>query len=234
MKRMTARWGWLMVLGLGLRLAGSMAAQEAILEPVTEPAVEPAAAQVEIEADPAGESADAPRRFNALHDVVVAGEDVLIPADQVTRNVVVFRGKARIEGEARGNVVVISGRAQITGRVQGSVVSVLGSVTLGQNGRVRDNVVAIGGPIKTQPTSHVGGERIQVPLGLQFERHWRWVDDWLKNGLFFARPLAPRLPWTWATIVGALLLFPAVASLFPRSLNRCVRTLEEQIGRAHV
>jgi uncharacterized RDD family membrane protein YckC len=158
--------------------------------------------------------------------VVTIGNDVHIGPDEYSEDIVVIGGRAHIEGEVRGNVVVISGQAQIDGKVRGSVVSVLGGAVLGPNARVHENVVTIGGGIEAASRSKTGGERVSIPFGLPFNRHFFNPNRWFGQGLVFGPPPAQR----WGGFLGMTLLiflfYVLLAVLFPGPLRRCTEVLE--------
>lgn len=232
MKRL-ALWyqRWIVMLGVALLGATAMGAVEAV-EQAPDTANDPARpdngvldSQVEKET-PAAPLTPATR--TRRKEVVAIGKDVYIGANEISREVVVVGGSARIDGEVRGDVVVISGKATVNGRVEGSVVSVLGGVTLGSGARIRDNVVAIGGAIHASPRARINGDRREVSLGMPFGHHFRWLDDWMGKGLFFGRLLPHQFAWAWGAVLFSLLIYVVIALVFPGPLQQCVESLETQ------
>jgi uncharacterized RDD family membrane protein YckC len=229
MKRL-ALWyhRWIAVLGVAI-LGATATAAVVEVEQAPDTANDPAKPDNGVSDNPVEKETPAlPTVRTRRKEVVAIGRDVYIGANEISREVVVVGGQARIDGEVRGDVVVISGKAYVNGRVEGSVVSVLGGVTLGSNARIRDNVVAIGGTIHSPPRVRIGGDRVEVPLGLPFGRHFRWLDDWMGKGLFFGRLLPHQFAWAWGAVLLSLLVYVVVALVFPGPLQQCVESLENQ------
>ncbi len=219
-------------------------------------AVSPAPAEVAPEAPaaapvaPAPAATDKPRRAepSSNREVVMFGDDALLPAGERAREVVAIFGNSVVEGDVSGEVVAIlgdvavNGTAQeavavlgnvhIAGVVRGDVVAVLGSVQLGPNARVEGEVVSILGTVERAPGSvvqrsvnQVGGGAFQMPAldGLK---------AWFRHGFAYARPLAvaEHLGWAWL-IAGAFLGFYLfLALVFGRAVDTCARTFEESPG----
>ena len=219
---------WIAVLGVAILGATAMAAVVAV-EQANDTANDPTTPENGVLDNPVEKEVPAtPATRTRRKEVVAIGKDVYIGANEISREVVVVGGQARIDGEVHGDVVVISGKAYVNGRVEGSVVSVLGGVTLGSNARIRDNVVAIGGNIHSPARVRIGGDRVEVPLGLPFGRHFRWLDDWMGKGLFFGRLLPHQFAWAWGAVLLSLLVYMVIALVFPGPLQQCVESLENQ------
>ena len=93
--------------------------------------------------------------------VVVVGRDVVIKSNETAEVVVVLFGKAKIEGRVREALVTIGGDGLVNGKVK-QAVSILGSLKIGENGKVRDQTVAVAGDIDVDGS---GGRQVVAVLG---------------------------------------------------------------------
>jgi hypothetical protein len=84
-------------------------------------------------------------RGKAGNDRVTVGEDVVVAAGEVVKD-----------------VVATGGSVTVRGRVTGDAVSVGGSVTLEPGARVDGDAVAVGGAVDVKPGATLGGERTSV------------------------------------------------------------------------
>ena len=158
---------------------------------------------------------------------VEIGKDVVIKAGEVVRELVVIGGNATVDGTVEGNLVVISGSATVNGRVKRDLVTILGSLTLGPEAQIGHDAVVVGGPLTADPQATIGGQQTVVGVG-QFLPDFSGLQKWLNKGVFLARPLPPGVRWVWISAALFLLLYMALAVLFPRPVRACVNTLEEQ------
>jgi hypothetical protein len=222
----------LLLLLAGVRPAG-WAAEEAANEspPKAEEEVitEPAAPTPKSEAPPKKHStkrrANVPR--GAGTERVEIGKDVTVKAGEVVRELVVIGGNATVDGTVEGDLVVISGSATVNGRVKRDSVTILGSLTLGPQAHISHDAVVVGGPLNADPGATIGGEQTVVGVG-QFVPDFGGLQKWLNKGVMLARPLPPGVRWVWIAAAAFLLLYLALAVLFPRPVRACVMTLEEQ------
>jgi hypothetical protein len=88
------------------------------------------------------------------------------------------------------DVVVILGSARVDGQVDGAVVAVGGSVHLGPKANVRGDVTAVGGAVERSAGTVVSGQinevRVSKPnfgpmAGFRPWREWRWFGDTVRN-----------------------------------------------------
>ncbi len=158
---------------------------------------------------------------------VEIGKDVVIAANEVVRELVVIAGDAQVDGTIEGSLVVVSGSARINGSVGHDLVTVLGSATLGPNASVGRDAVTVGGALKLAEGAFVGGQQTAVALGPMLP-DFTWLQNWLSKGVFLARPFPPGVRWVWVVAATCLLLYLAVALVFPAPVRACVRTLEQQ------
>ena len=89
-------------------------------------------------------------------DQIVLSGTVTVPRGQVVGEVVVFHGRAVIQGVAQGDVVVLDGAIVVEGQVSGSVVALNGSIHLGPNAQVRGDVMA-SGDVDVEQGAKIGG-----------------------------------------------------------------------------
>ena len=66
------------------------------------------------------------------------------------------------EGRTVDNAISIGGRVKVSGEVLRDAVAVGGDVEILSTGRVRRNVVAIGGRIITEAGADIGGQRVEI------------------------------------------------------------------------
>jgi hypothetical protein len=143
-----------------------------------------------------------PATGGAGNQVVLLGR-VVVPRGQSVGEVVVFSGRAMVEGVVRGDVVVVDGPITVSGQVSGSVIALDGSVRL-------------------QATAQVGGDvlahdRVVMALGAV-------VGGRATEGVSFdlSRPLrAVGAFVSWLAVAVSTLVLGLILSLVaPRALDR--------------
>jgi len=172
--------------------------------------------------------------------IVVFGQDVHLRKNETCRDLVVIWGDATIDGTVEGNAVVVLGSSKVAGRVDGdlftilgsvnlngkvdgSLVNVLGSPVLGPRALVERDVIAVCGKLQLDPRAVIRGMQHAFPFG----EHFQWLIDWLKSGLFLARPLPPQLGWAWIVAGLFLLFYVLLAAVVPRPIQACVNALDD-------
>ena len=90
-------------------------------------------------------------------DVVMVGNDYVLKADEVARDVVIVSGNATIDGRVSGDLVVVGGSAKVSGRVDGEMTVILGSATLEPSSEIERDVTVVGGALTREPGSKIGG-----------------------------------------------------------------------------
>jgi uncharacterized RDD family membrane protein YckC len=129
--------------------------------------------------------------------------------------------------------VSVLGSTYVDSTVKGQVVAVMGDVELGPHADVAGDIVVVGGTLKRDPAAIVRGDVNNVvmfgPGG-----HLEWLHQWAQQCLFYGRPLAlaPGLGWAWGVALCFLGLYLLFALLFPKAVEQCTRTMEEQPGRS--
>jgi len=156
-------------------------------------------------------------------------------AGEVEQAVVSVLGDTHVTGSVGEAAVAVLGNTYVDGQVKGAVVAVLGNVELGPHADVGGDVVAVGGSLLRDPAAIVHGGVQNVALfgvggGL------KWLHSWVQHCLLYGRPLAlaPGLEWAWVLALSFLSLYLFIALLFPRGVEQCVHTMEEQPGRCVV
>jgi hypothetical protein len=136
-------------------------------------------------------------------DQVVLLGRVVVPRGQSVGEVVVFSGRAVVEGIVRGDVVVVDGPITVSGQVSGSVVALGGSVRLLSSAQVGGDVLA--------------HDHVIVAAGAV-------VDGRASEGVAFdlSRPLRSLEAFvSWlAVAVSTLVLGLLFALVAPRALDR--------------
>ncbi|MFL5797356.1 MAG: polymer-forming cytoskeletal protein [Actinomycetota bacterium] len=154
-------------------------------------------------------------------------------AHSVVGDRVVLSGDVAVpKGEVSGDVVIVHGSARVAGAVHGSVVVVDGDVVL--SGLVRGDVVALDGPVRLLRGAHVTGDvwlahgTLDVEVGAQVD------GDVHRGGLSFLSPatLVTRLGFWIAISVSTLLLGLLLLLLGPRAADAVDRAGREAVGKS--
>ncbi len=168
---------------------------------------------------------------------VVVGNSLKVERDETARDVVVFGGTLRVEGEVVGDAVVLGGTARIDGSVSGDVAAVGGTVRLGPNAEVGGDVVSVGGRVDSEPGAVVHGEVVQVPFGPEFRfdagRPWGWWGD-DHFGWFDFSPWSYGIGMMW-TVLGVVVmaLLVSLAMLIARGpVERIERKVKHEPWKA--
>lgn len=164
-------------------------------------------------------------------DTVVAILGSATSDGEVDQDVVSIMGNTRVTGPIGGSAVAVLGNTYVNSRVDDEVVAVLGDVTLGPLAEVDGQVVAVGGKVIRDPAAVVRGGVQDVSWGFSVG-NFAWVKPWIDQCLLYGRPLAigPGLVWAWIIALVSLLSYVLTAWLAPRSVERCVITLEQHAG----
>ncbi|MGB8694126.1 MAG: RDD family protein [Steroidobacteraceae bacterium] len=154
-------------------------------------------------------------------------------AGEVDAAVVSVLGNTRVTGPVGEAAVAVLGSTSVDSKVKGEVVAVFGDVELGPNADVGGDVVVVGGTLHRDPAAIVHGNVQQVVL-FGAGGHLEWLHTWVKHCLVYGRPLAiaPGLGWAWGFAFTFFALYLLIALLFPKGIEQCVRTMEEQPGRS--
>ena len=153
-------------------------------------------------------------------------------AGEVDQAVVSVLGNTHVTGPVGEAAVAVMGRTSVDSKVQGQVVAVFGDVELGPHADVGGDVVVVGGTLHRDPAAVVHGNVQQVVL-FGTGGHLEWLHAWVKHCLVYGRPLAiaPGLGWAWGFAFTFFALYLLIALLFPKGVEQCVHTMEEQPGR---
>lgn len=186
-----------------------------------------ASAAAQTPAAPSPEPAEA-AVFDRGEIVQILG-DAHVAADERAREVVVIGGTAVIEGRVRTDVILVAGTLKIagTGRVGGDVVVVAGSAEIEAGAQLAGSLVTAGAGLTAPSGFKPRGEMVSVgTLGLGGPI--AAMVPWLTEGLFWGRPIAPRLPWVWAAVCVLALVYLALNFLFERPIRSCTEVLAER------
>lgn len=178
-------------------------------------------------AESRGGNSDRPSARIQRNQVVVAGKDVLLKADESSREVVCLVGNAVIQGNVERDVFVLGGRATIEGSLGRDLNVLFGSATLAPTARIKGRAVVLGGELRADPAAVIGRERVEISLGDKLPG-LSLLKEWLKSGLLLARPLPPRLGWVWIVVAVCFLINVVLAVMFPGTLRAGVETLEKR------
>ena len=167
---------------------------------------------------------------NGDEPVVVIGGEYTVAAGERVEDVVVIAGSALIEGEVAGDAVAVMGDVTLadTARVEGDFVVVVGSATIEPGAVVERDLVVVASGLDAPPGFRAGGEQVVVGGGLGPADRFGAVAPWFREGLLWARPFVPSLPWMWALAALLALLYLAINFLFDRPVRACVDVLAEK------
>jgi uncharacterized RDD family membrane protein YckC len=165
--------------------------------------------------DSAPADADTPDRFlRRSQPAVRIGQDVVIRAGDVARDVVVISGSATIDGHVEGDVVVVLGSVRLgpDAVVERDLVVVSGSLTVAPGATVGHDMVVVGGEANVPADFSPGGDHVVIAPGM-LGYDLRPAVPWVTRGLLWGRPLVPGLPWTWWFIGIFLFVYLGVSLL---------------------
>jgi cytoskeletal protein CcmA (bactofilin family) len=114
----------------------------------------------------------APNVAPSIDDVVIFGDDYVLPSGEtVTGSVVVFGGSVTIEEGATvtRDVVVFGGDVEIRGTVDGTVVAIGGDVSLAATSVVGSDLIVPGGELVRDQGARVSGNVVTEFRPLRFE-----------------------------------------------------------------
>jgi cytoskeletal protein CcmA (bactofilin family) len=90
-------------------------------------------------------------------DQVVLSGDVVVHRSEVSGDVVIVHGTARVLGTVHGSVVVLDGPVEVSGTVDGDVVSLTGPTSLLAGARVKGDVWAPRGKVRIEVGAAIRG-----------------------------------------------------------------------------
>ena len=231
---MSRTFAWLIAAACGVTLwAAAPAAQE---PPAPAPQAEQPASPARPPRGVQPEAPDAPEPPEVLEPELVRrdraevfrlGTDYTLQEGERAQDVVIVAGNASIAGETQ-DLVIVAGSARLgsTAVVNGDAVVVGGRMSVEPGAVVTGDLVVVGGGLDSPGGFVPGGE--QVVLGsTMIDSGVATMLPWVTRGLFFGRPIVPSLPWVWGVAIVALLVYMAVAVIFPTSVTVTTRTLAE-------
>jgi len=147
---------------------------------------------------------------------LILQKDIVVEEGEVEDNVISFGGEVIIRGLVTETVLAFGGTILIEGEVEGSVVGIGSNITLESTARVGEDIVVIGGILKKESGSTIGGDTVQ--FGMETPED---VREFLREGLggFLGMRLIPfllvlKLISMFIWFILALLL----AAIFPRQI----------------
>jgi uncharacterized RDD family membrane protein YckC len=156
-------------------------------------------------------------------------QDYQLGSGDAIGEAVVIAGDATIEGRVARDVVVILGTLHLAGTaaIDGSLIVVGGNAVVMPGAVVRSDVIVVGGAIDAPTDFTAGGEHIVIgprTLGGRLEV----VAPWVTRGLLWGRLIVPDLPWVWAIVLIAFLVYLAITVVFERAVGDCAERLAER------
>ncbi|WP_404424538.1 RDD family protein [Nibricoccus sp. IMCC34717] len=211
-----------------------------------EEAAERAASGEPSEGDESGEGDDVQHSDSV---VMTFFQDALVSSDQRVRTAMAMRGNTVVDGHVEeacmayagnttvngssgGPVLAFFGNVQLNGRAENEVICIFGDVTLGPKAYVGGQVVVIGGQLVRSPGAQVRGQVVNLAI-VPGSPDLRGIQAWVRDALFFGRPLcfSRAASWTWWIAAAFLSLYLIIGLVAPRAVLRCVETLETRPGR---
>ena len=183
--------------------------------------------------DPSGapEAREAPAERDAPRPQSIEriGSDYTLPEGETVRELVVIRGEALIAGEVVRDVVSIIGQARVAGTAEigGDLVVLAGPLTIESGAVVDGDIVVIGGSLDAPPDFRPGGDQISL-ASFVGPGPFASVLPWFSSGLLLGRPIVPELPWVWAVVLVAALIYLAMNFIFERPVRNCADVLAEK------
>lgn len=97
-------------------------------------------------------------------DPAAEPDGLVIGAGSVASRQVVALGRdLRVDGEAAADVAAVSGSIEVTGRVRGDVIVLGGDARLGSAAHVGGDVFVLGGRLEAQPGARIDGRSVAYP-----------------------------------------------------------------------
>jgi uncharacterized RDD family membrane protein YckC len=140
----------------------------------------------------------------------------------VGENMATVFGSSKMQGRVGGNLVTVFGNADVNGSVGENLVVVFGSLRLGPNAVVREQCVAVFGPVERHPDASLASEPLEILPSFGF------LMDYLRSGLLLGRPLPPGSVMAWMFVTFHFLLYFLVALILPRPTAANVRQLDSR------
>jgi uncharacterized RDD family membrane protein YckC len=157
------------------------------------------------------------------------GGDYTLPAGEEVDEVVVIAGSARILGRVNGDVVVILGQLHLGGEasVGGDLVVVMGSGVVESGAQVERDFVAVGGDIDAPPDFVPGQDHVVIGPQI-FGGRMDALVPWITEGMFWGRPIVPRLGWIWGIVGLFFLAYLALNALLDHPVQACAGVIAER------
>ena len=200
--------------------------------------------RLQLRAYPAGVAEQNTNEFRVDVDIkpnFQAGSTVHVKAGQKTQSVLAVLGDATVEGEVNGDVLVLLGDTRLASNavVNGSVIVVGGTAEVSPQAKVTGDFLVLAGKLKELSDSsankpgHIfkpGGKKEVVEIFPKLRQKWSWVENWVRQGLFWGRPLTLASGWIWFGVALVALLMVFIQLLLPRAVMRCARGFNERPG----
>jgi uncharacterized RDD family membrane protein YckC len=167
------------------------------------------------------------RSHNHGVDSVHIGRNATLGAEDTAHNFIVIAGDGVVKGKTTQNAVVVLGSMTFDGEADENLVVIGGDLHLGPNAHIRGNLVHIGEDFSADSSAVVHGEKVVIPLPSSIPS-LHWLQAWVAHGLFLGRPFPPQVSWVWIVAGIFLAIHVIVATMFSRSAQSAVRTLERR------
>lgn len=157
------------------------------------------------------------------------GQDHVVPADAIVRELIVIMGSAAVQGVVTGDAVVVLGTVHVArgAVIEGSLVVIGGGVVIQPGARVDRDLVVVGGALEAPNGFSPGGEQVVIGPAVLGSR-LAAAAPWITRGLLWGRPIVPDLGWVWAVVGLFFLVYLALNILFEGAVQKTTATLTER------
>jgi len=157
------------------------------------------------------------------------GQDHVVAADAIVRELIVIMGSAAVQGAITRDAVVVLGTVHLArgGVIEGSLVVIGGGVVIEPGARVGRDLVVVGGALEAPEGFSPGGEQVVIGPAVLGSR-LAAVAPWITRGLLWGRPIVPDLGWVWAVVGLFFLVYLALNLLFEGAVQKTTATLTER------
>ena len=151
-------------------------------------------------------------------------DDATVEVGEAGSGLLALGANALVDGSVRGPIVVIGGDLNLNGEANDCICIVGGSVHLGAGANAKGHITVIGGTL-----TRTAGARIDmdpVVLGSGFAKVMEPLRFWMRQGLFWGRPVVPSQPLVWWILGVFFVFYCLIAIVFRKATGAPVEALE--------
>lgn len=157
--------------------------------------------------------------------VVGLWTNVVIPSGETAKGVFVIGGNAKIDGNVRENALIIRGSVELNGEIAGNLIIVSGLGKIGDNAKVKGDIINVGSIISISPKAEIGGSKTDVLMG-KILPEIGWAIDWFRYGAMRLRLFAPQVKLCWGIALTSFILYLVLLLIFPKAVTTCMETVK--------